>query len=255
MKPTAKKGLMIIGVLYAVTVVLMVAQFTMAAKPTEPEATVEQLRAQLNTVREWAYGRDPEHIRKSEITPQEASEVMSSLLLRKGTIINVNYTLIMQALNFAILLLILYGLLWDPMLAFLDKRAATISKSLEEAAAQRLHAHQLREARHAELETLRKERGEIMDQAKATAEQERRQIVEHARQEAERTLQQTRDRLGEEVRRARGALREEIAEFSTRIAEQILQREVSQVDHDKLIDQMVEQLVRETDASPVDGEA
>ena len=233
---------MIIGILYTAAVSAMIHNFVTAAKPVNMTPTVQELRTSLNRVRESAYGRDPAHMRATEITDQEAAQVAQDLLTKKGTIINVNFTLVMQALNFAILLMIMYGWLWDPMLAFLDRRRAIIKKGLQDAAEQSHHADQLREQRQKELAELRDQRSGILDEARNTAEQERRAVVEHAQLEAKRLIQQAHERTAEDVRRARAALREEVADLSARIAETVLQREVSRADHDRLIDQMVQQM-------------
>jgi F-type H+-transporting ATPase subunit b len=166
--------------------------------------------------------------------------VRDDLLAKKGLIININYTLIMQCLNFAVLLLVLYAWLWDPMLRFLDKRRALVKERLDEAAASREEAAGLRDQRQQELGKLRQERGQIIEQAKALGEQERDEIVERARREAERIMRQTEERLGEESRRARVALREEVAELATYIASRMLKREISQQDHDRLIEEVTQ---------------
>ncbi len=242
MKPIAKKGLIAVGVLYTITVALMITDFVRAGKPVDPTPTIRHIQSSLEAVREEAAARDPEHIRTTEITDQEARSVMDNLLVRKGTIINVNYTLVMQGLNFGILLLVLYGILWDPLMGFLDRRREIIRKNLDEAAEESHQARQMREERQEELRKLREQRGEILEQARIAAEDERRKIVEHAHEEAQRTLQQTRDRLSEEGRRASAALREELADYSTAIAARLLRREVSKSDHEEFIERMVKEL-------------
>ena len=97
----------------------------------------------------------------------------------------------------------------------------------------------LLQQRHHELSQVRSERGGIVEQAKSLGEQERGRIVERARREAEMLMQQTEERLGEEVRRARVALREEVAELAVRVAAQVLKREISRQDHDRLIEDVV----------------
>jgi hypothetical protein len=171
MKPMAKKGLMVIVALYAVTVGLMIANFLERAEPKHPEEVMQRLQDDLNQILAWAHEADPEHIRDPQqpITAPEAAEVRDDLLAKKGLIININYTLIMQCLNFAVLLLVLYAWLWDPMLRFLDKRRALVKERLDEAAASREEAAGLRDQRQQELGKLRQERGQIIEQAKRAA--------------------------------------------------------------------------------------
>jgi F-type H+-transporting ATPase subunit b len=245
MKPLARKGLLIIVVLYAVTIGLMIANFLERAKPAHPQEVTQRVQEHLNEILAWAHEADPEHIREPQqpITAPEAAKVRDDLLAKKGLIININYTLIMQCLNFAVLLLVLYAWLWDPMLRFLDKRRALVKERLDEAAASREKAASLRDERQQELNSLRQERGQIIEQARALGEQEREEIVERARREAERIMRQTEERLGEESRRARVALREEVAELATYIASRMLKREISRQDHDRLIEEVTQGMV------------
>ncbi|MFO8009015.1 MAG: F0F1 ATP synthase subunit B [Candidatus Brocadiia bacterium] len=246
MKKGAKTGLVIIAVLYAVTVGTMVANFVMEAEPLYPEGVVEDIQQSLNEVRERAHATDPEHIRETELSDKEVRPLLD-MLIRKGSIININYTLIMQCLNFGILLMILYGFLWDPLLSFLDKRRQTVRARLEEAAESRDRAQELVKQRQQELADLRAERGDIIEKARATAEQQREDIVERAQREATLTEQQTRERLQEEFRRARLALREEVADISTQVAARLLEREIRPDDHQRIIEDMVEEMDLESE--------
>ncbi len=242
MKPVAKKGLMLIGILYTAAVAAMITNFAMGAKPKQPEAVVERIQARLSEVQAWAHEADPEHIRGTEITEEEARHVFEALFPLKGTIINVNFTLIVQCLNFAILLMVLYGFAWDPLLQFLDRRRALIKQRLEESDLSRQAAAGLVQQRQDELNQLREERGEILDKAKRLGEREHQEVVERARREAERIMKQTEDRLHEQQRQARAELREEVAKIGVRIATQVLKREISRKDHDRVIEEVVQAL-------------
>jgi F-type H+-transporting ATPase subunit b len=235
MKPSAKKGLIVICILYAITVSVMVGDFIVAAKPKYPDEVTQRIQQELNGIRQWAYENDPDHVSATLITQKQAREVMDDLFGRQGSIINVNYTLLMQWMNFGVLLLILYGWLWDPLLKFLDERRSFVRQRL------------------AELNELREERTGILDQARGAGQQERTEIVQQARQEAERIAGQTRDRIGEEVRRSRVALQEEVAELATDIAGRLLQREVTRQDHDRIINEMVARMATEPEETGPGG--
>ncbi|MFO7955941.1 MAG: F0F1 ATP synthase subunit B [Candidatus Brocadiia bacterium] len=254
MKPTAKKGLMVIGLLYIITVGAMVYNFVQRAEPEYPAAVTERIHTRLNEIREEARLLDEEHIRSSEITEKEAAAVFQDLFVQKGTIININYTIIMQGLNFGILLLILYGWLWDPLLAFLDKRRQMVKDRLEEADDRRKEAEKLREQRRQELADLRAQRSEIIEKARSTAEQQREQIIEQAEDEAERVSRQTRERLEEEFRRARQTLRDEVADLTTRVAGRLMKREMSSEDHREFIEEMVQKMELEGRGPETGGE-
>lgn len=255
MKPVAKKGLMLIGVLYTAAVTAMITNFVMEARPEYAEDVTQRIQKSLTVVQGWAHREDPDHIRANPIAEEEARRIFEGMFPLKGTIINVNFTLIIQCLNFAILLMILYGWVWDPMLRFLDERRRLIKERLDGAARNRLGAEELRKRRQQELTQLRKERAGIIEQAQSIAQQERDQITERARLEAERLIQQAQERLTEEVRQARVSLREELADLAALIASRALKREVSRQDHDRLIEEMADRLTSEwADAPPGSGE-
>jgi len=245
MKPLAKKGLIVLAGLYLITVAVMVANFKAEQKPRHPEQVTQNILKALDQVRQQAYAADPDHIRSTPLRQADAARVFESVLRKKGTIINVNYTLIIQCLNFAVLLLLLYGLVWDPMLRLLDRRRALIKQRLDESVKNREQAAQLARQRQEELNALREQRSEILQKARELGEQERRQIVQRARLEAERMLQEGRDRIAEELRQARTALRAEVADIAIAIAAQVLRREISRQEHEALINEVMDQMAAE----------
>ncbi len=240
MKPGVKKWLKVVGVVYAVVVIAMVAAMWTKAKPADPKGLALAVRQSLEQVRTAAVEGDPEHIRANPIAETEAAAIVDAHLLKRGAVIGINYTLIMQCLNFGVLMLFLYGLAWGPLLEFLDKRRAIIKERLDAAAQNRREAEGVLLERRQELAGLRQERAGILEQAKGLAEQERDQIVERARLEAERLMEQTEERLGEEARRARVALREEVADLAVEIAARVLGREIARKDHDAVIAQVAD---------------
>lgn len=239
MKPGAKKGLVALGVIYAILVALMAWNMAKAQKPSVDLAGLQQ---RLDMARQWAREQDPERVRATELTAKEAEAVLHDILAPRGQIVGINYTLIIQCLNFGVLLLLLYGFLWEPILGMLDQRRQTVQQSLEEAEQSRAQARELHEKRRQELEDIRAGRSSLMDQARDRAEQQRQEIVEQARREAERVAEQARERLGEEVRRARMALQSDVADLVTEIAGTVLQREVKTADHARVIEEMTEQM-------------
>jgi F-type H+-transporting ATPase subunit b len=242
MKPVAKRVLVFIGVLYVITVALMITDFVIEQQPKYPDRVTGWLLESLNAVRESASSDDPEHIRSSPFTESETREIFERYFPAKGTIINLNYTLIMQCLNFGVLLMILYGFLWDPIIRFIDERRASIRRRLADAEASRSEAEDLAELRRRELGQLRSERAGILDQARRTAEQERDQIVGRAREEADRLAEQAQERIAEEVREASVLLRADVADLVAEIAETVLKREIRREDHARIIAEMADRL-------------
>jgi F-type H+-transporting ATPase subunit b len=249
--PVAKKSIVIVGILYIVTVGAMLVTMIREqelADPAQAKATVrEQMNSALMALREdynENVGEPNESgpIRTDAFTEKQAAEVISEYMRGQGQIIGVNTTMLMQMANFAVLLVLLYAFLWDPILEFLDKRRQTIKGRLDDAENNRKQASQLQQERQDELQEIRRERAEIIEQARSMGEQEGDQIVERARREAQRLMGQTEDRIGEQMRNAREELRREVAELATEIAARVLQREVSEQDHDAVVQRMVQEM-------------
>jgi len=141
--------------------------------------------------------------------------------------VNINATLFLQAIVFAILVWVTMRFIWPPLTKALDERAAKIAEGLsaadkakaELATTQQKVGAQLSAARDdaakrlADAERLAQS---MVDEAKARASEEGAKIIAAAQAEA-----------AQESMRAREALRDEVAALAVKGAEQILKREVN----------------------------
>lgn len=155
---------------------------------------------------------------------------------------NINGTLIAQAIVFALLVLFTMKLVWPPIAAALDERASKIAEGLsaaDKAKAELLNANQRVEADLAKSRTETaarlaeaERRGQtIVEEAKTKAIEEGNKIVAAARAEAE-----------QQTVRAREVLREQVAALAVKGAEQILLREVNAGVHADLLGRLKTEL-------------
>jgi len=173
---------------------------------------------------------------------EKLAEEAADRFMRRGEIIGVNYTIVMQWLNFLILLALLYGFLWEPMLKLLDKRREQIASDLRT-------ARSGRETVEKEVAELRKERvlaqaerRELREKGAREGEDERKRIVAAAREEAARLLEAARQSINAETEGARADLRNYLAEVSIAAAEKIVAHEIRQEDHEELIRDFLKEL-------------
>ncbi|MDO8572022.1 MAG: F0F1 ATP synthase subunit B [bacterium] len=106
--------------------------------------------------------------------------------------------LIAQLVNFAILLVILQKLLYKPIMNVLDKRTATIEKSLQDAQA---IEERLKDAEKTRAETVQKARSEaerILEQAQEIAEQKQQAMLDKARIDVRMIIDQAKDKIESE---------------------------------------------------------
>ncbi len=148
---------------------------------------------------------------------------------------NINATLFLQAIVFAILVWFSMRFIWPPLTKALDERAQKIADGLaaadkakaELATANKRVEEQLVQSRN-ETARLLAEAGRraqaIVDEAQRRAEERGAKIVAAAKAEAEQQSIQ-----------AREALREQVAGLAVKGAEQILKREVNAAVHAELL--------------------
>jgi len=157
----------------------------------------------------------------------------------KGPVIGFQYTFVFIVLNFLILVVFLYGLLWKPIITVLDKRRERISTDLATAREQRGKAEKLFEKYRGVMESSRAQREKIIADGRNEGQRERERIVEEARAEANALLERARLLIKAERERVRRELTAEVGGFAVALAEKILAREISQKDHEELINEFL----------------
>ena len=155
---------------------------------------------------------------------------------------NINATLFLQAIVFAILVWFTTRYIWPPLTKALDERARKIADGL--AAADKAKSElavtnkrveeqlaQTREESTKRIADAEKRAQAIVEDAKKRATDEGAKIIAAAQAEAE-----------QQVVRARESLREQVATLAVQGAEQILQREVNAGVHAELLNRLQTEL-------------
>ena len=155
---------------------------------------------------------------------------------------NINSTLFLQAVVFAILVWFTMKFVWPPITKALDERAQKIADGLAAADKAKSELSTANKRVEAELATSRTEtavrladadrRGQgIIEEAKARAVEEANKIIAAAQVEA-----------GQQTVKAREALREQVALLAVKGAEQILRKEVNAGVHADLLSRLKTEL-------------
>lgn len=152
-----------------------------------------------------------------------------------GGLISLDKSLIVQAINFIILLVILQRLLYKPLVAKMEERTAAIEKSLEEAQAARAEAARQAEENATRLRAAHAEAAAIRAQALKEAADEQRRLVEAARVESQRLVESAKAQMDADIRRAREELRREVAELATAVAEKLVRKSLREDDHRRIV--------------------
>lgn len=155
---------------------------------------------------------------------------------------NINATLFLQAIVFAILVWFTMKYVWPPVMKALDERAQKIADGLAaadkaktelSAANQRVEAELARSRTESATRLADAERRAqaMIEEAKARASEEAAKIVAAAQAEAQ-----------QQVVKAREALRDQVATLAVKGAEQILRREVNAGVHADLLSRLKSEL-------------
>jgi F-type H+-transporting ATPase subunit b len=148
---------------------------------------------------------------------------------------NINATLLVQALSFAALIWFTVSFVWPMLTDAIDDRNKRIADGLAAAEKGRqaleLSAHQVEEA----LKEARARAAEILAQADKRATEMIEQAKNQARDEGTREKTAARAEIEQEYARAREQLREHVAALAVAGAEKILRREVDAKAHSELL--------------------
>ena len=155
---------------------------------------------------------------------------------------NINATLILQAIVFAVLVWFTMRFIWPPLAKALDERAQKIADGL--AAADRAKSElatankRVEEQLVATREETTKRIADADKRALAIVEDAKRRAVE----EAAKIVADAKAEADQQVVRAREALREQVAALAVKGAEQILRREVNAGVHADLLTRLKTEL-------------
>jgi F-type H+-transporting ATPase subunit b len=155
---------------------------------------------------------------------------------------NMNLTLVMQAVAFALFIWFCYKFIWPPLTRAIDTRQRQIAEGLEAG-----------EQGRKSLATAEQRVSRMMDEAKqkaadivATGEKFRTETVEaaraEARAEAERIIASAKAEIDQEVTRAKETLRNQVADLAVAGAARILKREVDAKAHADLLASIQQEL-------------
>ena len=148
---------------------------------------------------------------------------------------NINLTLVMQAIAFFAFIWFCARFIWPPLTRAIETRQRQIAEGLEagEQGRQSLSSAEKRVA--AMLDEAKQKAAEIV----ATGEKFRAETIEaaryEARVEAERIVTSAKAEIEQELARAREALRDQVADLAVAGAAQILKREVDAKAHEDLL--------------------
>ncbi len=155
---------------------------------------------------------------------------------------NLNATLLVQAISFAFLIWFCVKFIWPPITTAIDERNRKIADGLAEAEKGRAALAEGEKQKAVMLREARDAAGEL----KLANEKQAQALIEEAKVqaklEAERIIAGAQAQIAQEQQKAREQLREQVAALAVIGAEQILKREIDQKAHADMLAQLKAQL-------------
>jgi F-type H+-transporting ATPase subunit b len=157
-------------------------------------------------------------------------------------VINLNFTLVLQVLNFLLLVFVLYKLLYKPVMKFLDERAHRIRTLIDETERAKEEAEKNAAKAQEKVQKARQDAYEILEKAKLEAQLEREKILEDTRLETQRMIRRAKEEIEHDVERAKGELRREVSGLSLMIAERLIEKSLTTEDNKRLVKKYLDEL-------------
>jgi len=155
---------------------------------------------------------------------------------------NINLTLLMQAVGFGLFVWFTAKFVWPPLLRAIERRQKDVAEGLAAAERGRNELAEAGKRSEAELADAREKAQEII----ARAEKRATQIVDDARQtaraEGERLIAGAKAETDQQATNAKEQLREQVAVLAVAGAERILRREIDAKTHAELLGQLKQEL-------------
>jgi F-type H+-transporting ATPase subunit b len=155
---------------------------------------------------------------------------------------NIQFTLIAQALVFLAFIAFTIKFVWPPMLRAIEARQKTIADGLAAADQGRKSLEVSAKQADEEITAARTRAAEILAQAEKRASQMIEAAKAAAKEESGREKAAAKAEIEQDVSRARETLREQVASLAVAGAEKILRREVNAQSHTELLQQLKKEL-------------
>jgi F-type H+-transporting ATPase subunit b len=156
--------------------------------------------------------------------------------------VNINATLIGQAIAFAIFVIFCMKFVWPPVIAALHERQKKIADGLDAANRAARDLELAHEKAGQQLREAKAQAAEIIEQAKKSANQIVDEAREQARAEGDRMIAQAKAQIEQELNSVKDALRAQVGALAVSGAEKILGASIDANAQKQLVDQLAAEI-------------
>jgi len=155
---------------------------------------------------------------------------------------NINATLLGQAISFAIFVFFCMKFVWPPLTAALAERQKKIADGLNAGKEAEIALKAAQEQIAQELKAAKEQAAQLLEQANRRANQLVEEAKAQAQVEGEHVKARARDEIQQEFNQARDVLRTQVAALAIAGAEKILRKEVDATKHAALLNELATEL-------------
>jgi len=155
---------------------------------------------------------------------------------------NINFTLIAQAIAFAVLIWFTVKFVWPPLLRAIETRQKEIADGLAAAADGRNALEAAAKKSEVTLTEAKQKASEIIAQAEKRGTQIIEEAKANAKAEGERNIAGAKAEIDQEVNRAKEGLRAQVSTLAIAGAEKILRKEIDAKAHSELLSKLAAEL-------------
>ena len=156
--------------------------------------------------------------------------------------VDLNGTLVLQILNFIVLVLILAKYAYKPLLETIEERKRRIENDLVNAEQARAEATSMKAEYTAQLQEARKEAQAIIETAKQQAEAESQAQIKELRAQLVKEKELARQEIEREREKAMQQIRAEVVNLSVEVAAKLIGKEFSSADNVALVEDTIAKL-------------
>ena len=155
---------------------------------------------------------------------------------------NLNLTLVGQAISFAIFVWFCMKYVWPPVMEAMHARQKKIADGLDAASRAARDLELAQEKAGQQLREGKEQAALIIEQANTRANQIVEEAKENARSEGERLLTAAQAEIEQEVNRAKEDLRNQVSALALKGAEQVLNASIDEKAHAELVEKLAAEL-------------
>lgn len=163
-------------------------------------------------------------------------------------VISVNiWSIVISLCNLIILFLIIRHFLFKPVNKVLDERQSAIDTDYSNAKTALDNAKKTEDEWNAKITEADKCADGIIKEATEAADRRGDEIVAEAKKQADSIVDRARNEMELERRKSEEAIKKQIADVSVAVAGKLLNREISEEDHHKIIDSFIDEIGEENE--------